>query len=74
MDLFDKACVVSGDGSKIMPAEGAVLAVNESGKVSYYDLSGVIDTVVTSCGRFMLDQSLLDEPPEAVKAALNASS
>ncbi len=70
MELFDKALLVSADGATVLPADGTVLAVVESGKISYYDLAAVIENVVTSCGRFMLDQSLLDEPPPAVAETL----
>lgn len=70
MELFDKALVVSGDGATVLPADGAVIAIIENGKASYYDLASVIENVVTSCGRFMLDQSLVDEPPRAVLETL----
>lgn len=53
MELFEKAMVVSADGSTVFPVDGTV-----------------IENVVASCGRFMLDQSILDEPPQAVRNAL----
>ena len=73
MDLFDKACVISADGSRVLPADGSVVAVMENGRISYYDLAGVIENVVVSCGRFMLDQSFVEEPPHAVRAAAESS-
>lgn len=66
MELFDKALVVSADGATVLPVDGAVVAIVENGKTSYYDLASVIENVVSSCGRFMLDQSMLDEPPQPV--------
>lgn len=69
MELFEKALVVSGDGAAVLPLNGTVVAVVENGQLSYYDLAAVIENVITSCGRFMLDQSMLDEPPQAVRAA-----
>lgn len=70
MELFDKALVVSADGAAVLPVDGTVVAVVENGQTSYYDLASVIENVVTSCGRFMLDQSMLDEPPPAVVETL----
>ena len=70
MELFDKALVVSADGATVLPVDGTIVAVVENGKVSYYDLAAVIENIVTSCGRFMLDQSLIDEPAQAVVETL----
>lgn len=70
MELFDKALVVSADGATVLPVDGTVVAVVENGKTSYYDLASVIENIVTSCGRFMLDQSLIDEAPAAVLETL----
>ena len=74
MELFDKASVISADGKTVLPVDGSFIAVIENGKVSYYDLAEVIENIVTSCGRFMLDQSMVDEPPRAVQAAAESSS
>lgn len=74
MELFDKASVISGDGKTVLPVEGSFVAVLENGKISYYDLAEVIENVVLSCGRFMLDQSIVDEPPRAVQSAAESSS
>lgn len=73
MDLFEKASVVSADGKTVLPVDGTYIAVLENGKTSYYDLAGIIENVVVSCGRFMLDQSIVDEPPHAVRAAAESS-
>ncbi|HET6896275.1 MAG TPA: hypothetical protein VFH72_12900 [Candidatus Baltobacteraceae bacterium] len=70
MELFDEAFVVSADGRAVLPADDAIVAVVENGKTSYYELASIIENVVISCGRFMLDQSLLEEPPAAVAEAL----
>lgn len=67
MELFDKASVISADGKTVLPVEGTFVAVVEGDTVTYYDLAAVIENIVTSCGRFMLDQSIVDDPPEAVK-------
>lgn len=64
MELFDKAFVVSADGTTVLPVDGAYVAVVEDGKVSYYELPSIIENIVTSCGRFMLDQSLVEEAPQ----------
>lgn len=70
MDMFDKALVVSADARSVMPMDGAVIALVENGKASYYDLAAVIENVITSCGRFMLDQSLVDTPPAGMRETL----
>lgn len=72
MDLFDKAFVVSADGKTVLSVDGAYVAVVEGGKVSYYELPSIIENVVTSCGRFMLDQSLVDEAPAPAIETLRA--
>jgi hypothetical protein len=69
VDFYDDGVIVSADGGVTVPLNGAVVVVIENGRRSYYDLSGVLDTIVTSCGRFMLDQSMLEEPDARVKAA-----
>lgn len=63
MDLFDKALVVSADGKTVLPVDGAFIALVEGAKISYYDLPSIIENVVTSCGRFMLDESLVEQAP-----------
>lgn len=73
MELFDKACVISADGNTVLPVDGSVVAVLENGRISYYDLTGVIENAVVSCGRFMLDQSIVEEPPHAVRGAAESS-
>lgn len=74
MELFDKASVISADGKTVLPVDGSYIAVLENGKISYYDLGEVIENIVASCGRFMLDQSMVDEPPQAIRAAAEQSS
>lgn len=69
MNFYDSGAIVSADGSETMTLDGAVVVLVENGRRSYYDLNAILDTVVTSCGRFMLDQSQIDEPDARIVAA-----
>lgn len=69
MNFYDSGAIVSADGSETMALDGAVVVLVENGRRSYYDLNAILDTVVTSCGRFMLDQSQIDEPDARIVAA-----
>lgn len=70
VNFYDSGAVVSADGSETMSLDGAVIVLVENGRRSYYDLNAVLDTVVSSCGRFMLDQSQIDEPDARIVAAV----
>jgi hypothetical protein len=69
VNFYDSGTIVSADGSETMKLDGAVIVLVENGRRSYYDLNAVLDTVVSSCGRFMLDQSQIDETDARIVAA-----